>query len=288
MPTATETVQDEKARLWAAADAGGDIVASVEAGSPSPVEADPTISNVKPDAVDTTTSAPTAEAQDDLYKGLPETVQHELAGLRAQLAKSNERLRNTEGHIGGLKTQLKQLSDQAQVKSAEGPTAAELKKAQGSASAMARLLEDYPDLGESFKGALEEAVRPLQEQLKGLTSKEPAHGITPDDLKTMRAELTVEARHPNWQERVRTPQFVGWLQGQAREVQMLAASDSPQDAIRLLDLHSEVGKSAVQQKNQRLSSAAAMPSGRASAQRAKPVENMSKEELWAYLDSSEK
>lgn len=225
---------------------------------------------------------------DDLYAGLPEGVKNELLGLKTMLAKSETRLRNTEGHIGGLKTQLQQLAA-AQAKPAEsGPTAAEMRAAQKSTGAMAKLLDDYPELGESFKGALDEAMRPLQEQLQGLTGREPVQGITSDDLTKLRAELTVEAQHPGWQERVKTAQFHGWLQGQAREVQMLAASESPRDAIRLLDLNAEASKNTVQTRTQRLNSAAAMPSGRTSAQRAKPVESMTKEEYWAHLDATEK
>jgi hypothetical protein len=286
MTTATEA-QEAKARIWEALDNGSNL--------PTEGESQPAtdISNVTPVATEapaeTADAAPSDEtpAADDPYAGLPESVKHELAGLKTMLAKANDRLRNTEGHIGGLKTQLQQLAAQAKPAAADGPTAAELKAAQGSNEAMAKLLDDYPDLGASFKGALEEAVRPLQEQLKSLTGKEPVQGVTSSDLTKLRAELTVEARHPGWQERVRTAQFQGWLQSQPREVQLLAASDSPQDAIRLLDLEVEAGKSAGQQRTQRLNSAAAMPTGRASAQRAKPVESMTKEEYWAYLDNLE-
>lgn len=78
---------------------------------------------------------------------------------------------------------------------------------------------------------------------------------------------------------------MGWLQRQPREVQMLAASESPQDAVRLLDLHTEATSSASTQRTQRLNSAAAIPSGRSGANvRQKAVEDMTPDEYWRYLD----
>jgi hypothetical protein len=66
---------------------------------------------------------------------------------------------------------------------------------------------------------------------------------------------------------------------------MLAASESPQDAVRLLDIHAEASKSATSQRTQRLNSAAALPSGRSGGNvRQKAVEDMSPEEYWRYLD----
>lgn len=286
MPTPNETEQEEKSRLWAEMDAAGD------AGGSNAAKPAENISNVnegeQPAPAAQADALATPDAQDaDIYAGLPNAVKDELVGLKTMLAKSEARLRNTEGHIGGLKTQLQQLAAAQAKPGAEGPSAAELRNASGSKEAMSRLLEDYPELGGTFKSALEEAMRPLQEQLQGLTSKATPQGVSPEELHTFRSEMIVESHHPNWQERVRTAQFQGWLQSQPREVQMLAASDSPQDAIRLLDLNSEASKSSVQTRNQRLTSAAAMPTGRTSAQRAKPVESMTKEEYWAYLDSVE-
>ena len=84
--------------------------------------------------------------------------------------------------------------------------------------------------------------------------------------------------------RVRDELHVG-LQRQPREVQLLAASESPQDAIRLLDLHDDAMKSGSSQRTQRLNSAAAIPSGRSGAHvRQKAVEDMTPEEYWRYLD----
>jgi hypothetical protein len=220
-----------------------------------------------------------------------------IAGLESMLRTQTEtvtqltqRLRNAEGHIGGLGSQLKQQLQTAQQvasKGGEAPSANEIRDAQKNPEAMARLKADYPEFADAMESALNERLSMLEQKI-AQQSQQPAQqapGVTPDEIARLRSEMAVEIRHPGWQERVRTPEFVGWLQRQAREVQLLAASDSPQDAVRLLDLHSDAQKSASNQRTQRLNSAAALPTGRSGGgTRTKPVEEMTPQEYWSYLD----
>jgi hypothetical protein len=219
-----------------------------------------------------------------------------IAGLESMLRTQSEsmtqltqRLRNAEGHIGGLGSQLKQqqqVATQVTAKGGEAPSASELRDAQKSPEAMARLKADYPEFADAMESALNERLNALEQKLS--QSQQPvqqAPGVTPDEIARLRSEMAVEIRHPGWQERVRTPEFVGWLQRQNREVQLLAASESPQDAVRLLDLHTEALGTASTQRTQRLNSAAALPTGRGGGNtRTKPVEEMSPQEYWRYLD----
>ncbi len=210
-----------------------------------------------------------------------------IAGLETMLSQVTQRLRNAEGHIGGLGSQLKQQLQTAQQVSAKGgdaPTATEIRDAQRNPEAMARLKSDYPEFAEAMESALNERLSSLEQRLA--QQQQPAQaGVTPQEMQRLRSEMAVEVRHPGWQDRVRTTEFMGWLQRQPREVQMLAASDSPQDAVRLLDLHTEATSSASTQRTQRLNSAAAIPSGRSGANvRQKAVEDMTPDEYWRYLD----
>jgi hypothetical protein len=218
------------------------------------------------------------------------SLSDKIAGLEAMLGQVTQRLRNAEGHIGGLGSQLKQqqqLAQQVAARGGDAPSAGEIRAAQGSAQAMEALVRDYPEFGSAVQAALAEQVQAI----KALQIQTPQQqtGVSLDDIARLRSEMAVEVRHPGWQDRVKTTEFVGWLNRQQREVQMLAASDSPQDAVRLLDLHSDTTNSMTTQRNQRLSSAAAIPSGRAGGNaRAKPVEDMTAKEYWAYLDELDK
>lgn len=282
MTTAQETTnpQDEAQKIWDELDAeeGGDKPSNQQ-----------TTSDAQDAATDSTDTAPAVPADatqssEDPADAEAQALLDRIAGLESMLNQVTTRLRNAEGHIGGLGSQLKQqqqVAAQVTAKGGDAPSAGEIRAAQSSAKAMEALKRDYPEFAEAMEAA-------LNEQLAAIKATQPQQqqpGVTPSEIARLRAEMAVEVRHPGWQDRVRTSEFVGWLQRQPREVQMLAASESPQDAVRLLDLHSDAMKSTTSQRTQRLNSAAAIPSGRSGPNvRSKPVDEMTPEEYWRYLD----
>lgn len=279
--------QDEAQKIW-------DQLDAEESGrAPAPAPAEPPQQEPEPEA-NPTDSAPAEEAgalpvsEEEATPG-DQALLDKINGLEQMLSQVTQRLRNAEGHIGGLGSQLKQQLQAAQqvtAKGGEAPTATEIRDAQKSPEAMARLKADYPEFADAMESALNERLNLIEQQLKQQLQQTPAQPtVTPQEIAQLRSEMFVEVKHPGWQERVRTPEFVGWLQRQPREVQMLAASESPQDAVRLLDLHSDAVKSAASSRTQRLSSAAAIPSGRSGTNiRQKAVDDMTPEEYWRYLD----
>jgi hypothetical protein len=221
-----------------------------------------------------------------------QALMDKISGLETMLGQVTQRLRNAEGHIGGLGSQLKQQVQAAQqvtAKGGEAPTAGEIRAAQANPEKMDALKRDYPEFADAMESALNERLSALEQRLAAQQPVQQQPGIGQEEISRLRSEMSVEIRHPGWQDRVQTPEFVGWLRRQPREVQMLAASESPQDAVRLLDLHSEASTSVTSQRTQRLASAAAIPSGRSGSNtRAKAVEDMTPQEYWAYLDQLDK
>jgi hypothetical protein len=284
MNTAQEAInpQDEAQKIW-------DQLDQEDAGQAQPASDDQGSATdfVDDDAATATAPALGADAPtgDDAEEAAAQMLMDKIAGLESQLGQVTQRLRNAEGHIGGLGSQLKQqqqLAAQVAAKGGEAPSAGEIRAAQGSAKAMESLKRDYPEFAEAMESALHEQLEALK---ASMPTQQAAAGVTPEDINLMKAQLAVEIRHPGWQDRVQTPDFHGWLTRQPPEVQLLAASASPRDAIRLLDLHSEAMKSATSQRTQRLSAAAAIPSGRSGSNvRTKAVEDMTPEEYWRYLD----
>lgn len=276
--------QDEAQKIW-------DELDAEETGRPRPQESD---AEDEPLAQAADPAAPAPAAQADAPEGGEaeqptgeQTLLDKIAGLESMLNQVTHRLRNAEGHIGGLGSQLKQnqqLAAQVSAKGGDAPSAIEIRDAQRSPEAMAALKRDYPEFADAMEAALSERLQALEQRISAQAPSQP-QGIGAEDLERLRSEMAVEVRHPGWQERVRTTEFLGWLQRQPREVQMLAASESPQDAVRLLDLHNDASRSVTSQRNQRLSSAAAIPTGRSGGNaRSKSVEDMSPEEYWRYLD----
>ena len=290
MTTAQETTnpQDEAQKIWEQLDAED----AGRAQSAADYHVDPPADQTTASAAPAQAPAEQADASSGGEAAAPDGTQalmDKIAGLESMLGQVTQRLRNAEGHIGGLGSQLKQqqqLAAQVAARGGDAPSAGEIRAAQGSAKAMDDLKRDYPEFAEAMEAALSEKLQALQAAMPQQT-QQPT--VTPNDINLMKAQLEVEIRHPGWQERVQTSDFKGWLLRQNPEVQLLAASASPRDAIRLLDLHKEALSSSTSQRTQRLSAAAAIPSGRSGAQaRTKAVEDMTPQEYWAYLDQLDK
>ena len=274
--------KDEAQKIWDQLDAEE----KGQAQPPTEAQDDPPAAEANP-ADD---AAPAPAEQADAPKGeapqedTTQSLLDKISGLESMLGQVTQRLRNAEGHIGGLGSQLKQqqqLAAQLAARGGDAPSAGEIKAAHGSAKAMEALKRDYPEFADAMESALNEQLQ----ELRAAMPQQQQPSVTADEINRLRAEMAIEVRHPGWQDRVQTPEFVGWLQRQPPEVQMLAASESPRDAIRLLDLHNDATKAASSQRTQRLSAAAAIPSGRSGPQaRTKAVEDMTPQEYWAYLD----
>jgi hypothetical protein len=293
----------EKARLWASIDSeessGATSAREGDAAASKAVEHDerrdePAAASAQEAAHE---AAPNKEAaQDDPYAGMTEAAKNELIGLKTMLQQATTRLRNAEGHIGGLNGQLRSMQEAAKAARAAGestPSPRQMERAQGSPEAMKRLLDDYPEFGGAVKEVLEAKDAEVREELKSLRAQVPqAEAFSREDVEQLvtkaQSETFIEVQHRGWKRTVASPSFHGWLEQQPREVQSLAHSSDPEDAVRLLDLHKGTAGQAAQ-RNQRLQSAAALPTGRASpGARGKPIEQMNKQEYWAYLDSMDR
>ena len=288
MTQETINPQDEAKKIW-------DQLEAEDAGHAQPHADDRDEFTDAAAAAEATSQAPAPKADaplagDESAPTGEQPLLDKIAGLEAMLGQVTQRLRNAEGHIGGLNSQLKQqqqLAAQVASRGGDAPSAGEIRAAQGSAKAMESLKRDYPEFADAMEAALNEQMQAIKAAMPQVQQQMP--GVTPEEISRLRSEMAVEIRHPGWQDRVKTPEFIGWMQRQPREVQMLAASESPQDAVRLLDLHSDAMKSTSNQRTQRLNSAAAIPSGRSGSNiRSKAVEDMSPEEYWRYLDELDK
>jgi hypothetical protein len=292
MQTETTNSQEEAKRIWENLDAEdrGETVTEAHADTPDEPEQTAAANATAKSQETVPGNAEADQAQDD---DDPRLLKDKLLGMEAIVGQLQQRLRNAEGHIGGLSSQLKQKLETAQaVRDAggEAPTAAQIKHAQENPEAFKALERDYPEFAAALAPAVDAKVnarmQELRQELEAMreqTSQRPQGPDPMQAMQKMRAEMMVEVRHPGWQETVRRPEFQGWLGSQSRELQMLAASSEPADAVRLLDLYQDTRKTTSTNRNQRLSSVAALPTGR-SAVRAKPVDSMSPEEYWTYLD----
>lgn len=271
MTTATQEKTPEQ--LWAEADAAEAKTAAADVG----VVEDRAVREEQQEAAPAQAdAAPAAEAKND-EPDIDPRVKDQLIGLQTMVEQLQSRLRNAEGHVGGLKSQL------AEAMKAKAPSAEQLSAATSNPQAWAQMAEEYPDFFKTFKAAIDPLLLEV-ENLKRAGPQEPSAAID-QRIDLVRREMAVEIRHPGWQETIQTPGFRGWMAQQPREVQMLAYSDQPKDAVRLLDLHAQAAKRPAS-TSQVHNSIAALPGSRPGTPGVRTVDTskMTKQELWAYMD----
>lgn len=211
-----------------------------------------------------------------------------IAGLEAQVARTTQSVQNVAGHVGGLNAHIKRIQEEVRTKGHDTPSAAAVAAARTDPEAMNRLREDYPEFAEAMGAALDARLSEIEAKIPQGNTSVPENVVTKEELQTWKNEMYVESRHEGWKDRVKTPEFAGWLHRQPREVQMLAVSDDPRDAVRLLDLHQEATKKPAPNSDH-ISSAAALPRGRGGSRvTTKSVDQMTPEEYWAYLDEQDR
>lgn len=283
--------QEQRAQIWEQLD-------REDAGVTSPaLEAKPEeVTQGKPEAeapqgANGVEQPPESGAPEEPLSPREQAFMDKLSGMEQAFNSLSTRVRNTEGNLGGLKAEFKDRMQKLQASAAragvDAPTTAQIDAAAKGGKAMQELQEEYPQFGKAMKAALDEHLSQVVQPPAPAPAEAPPPPpvATPEDLESLRREMTVEARHPGWQTVVATSEFGGWLGRQSREIQLLARSSDPADAIRLLDIHADQKKQT--DPTARLRSAAALPTGRQAAARSKPVSEMTGQEYWAYLDAQE-
>jgi hypothetical protein len=280
----TETNQQEEAqRIWEELDAK-------DAGQPEP----------KPDT-ETTTAVTAEEAATQTPNEVqPEQVQNEddpaalrnkIAGLEVIVNQLQGRVRNTEGHIGGLSSQLKGQIEAAravQKSGGDAPSAKAIQAAQGDPVELQKLQEEYPEFAKVLAPAIDAAVAQRMSSIDTNKNDSQILDAVRAENERFKAFMEVEFAHRGWQAEVKKPEFQGWIDKAPREVRMLAESPEPADAVRLLDLFKESQKAQATPQTKGISTASALPAGRNSGARTKSVNDMTPQEYWAYLDQLDK
>ena len=255
-----------------------ELEAEANADAPQDLESVSTVANTSATADDNTEG-------EDPYVGLSDYQKAKLIGLETQNTQLANRLRNVEGHIGGLKSQI---SAQQLAQNHRAQAANDLQQARGNPKAMEEWRETYPEFVDGVESLLQARLHEFRSEL---ASNRAPQGVTPEQLDHRLNEHTVEVMHPGWKADVLKPEFIGWIQQQAHEVRALASSPAAADAVRLLNIYKEGLHShsqAVVQRNARLEAQSSIPSGKSGGSRGKSVDQMTDAEYWAYLDRQEK
>lgn len=212
---------------------------------------------------------------DKLEEKLTTRIEERLSG----------RLRNIEGHIGGLKHNLSQLSTAAKAaekQGADAPTTSQMRDAMQSGAKLNALKEEFPEWAEAIEESMQSvASRIPQVDMEGINQRFQTTEQTAAQLMNRARQMArLDMAHPDWEQTIATDQFQNWLMNQSPETQALADSENATDAIKALDSFSEFVKASEpdltaqrRQKNTRLESAVTPTSGGQASRRQPTTEH---------------
>jgi hypothetical protein len=160
------------------------------------------------------------------------------------------RLRNIEGHIGGINSKLdavlKKAGSDAAAAGAAAPSKEQVAAAQQSSERWKKLEQDFPEWAAALNERLTAVGNELQSKFPKVDhdaiKKEIMTGVAPliESAKSEgRALALVDLKHEGWEDTVKTKEFGDWLKKQSPETQALADSEKASDAIKLLDAYVE-------------------------------------------------
>lgn len=241
---------------------------------PKPEVKEPVVEEVPatPEAVETP-----PEEKPDAFADLKskfESVESRLSTFE----KVTDRLRNVEGHIGNINSQLKTALATAKAVEKSGgqaPTQAQVVQAAADPEKWKRMKEDFPDLAEALDerfaslpkheavdvdGIKSQITSDLAQQIAGLKAEAARAKV---EAAQARQFAAVDAKHPDWEEAVKSPEFKTWFATQTPEVKALASSPVARDAIQMIDAFkaSQVKQPAQQAENAQRLARAVTPRG---------------------------
>jgi hypothetical protein len=182
-------------------------------------------------------------AQDDDFdlSSLPASAIEKLeAQLLEKIAPQMEqrlsgRLRNIEGHIGGLKHNLNQLSTAkaaAEAQGADAPTKAQISEATQSGVKLSALKEDFPEWAE----AIEESMSAVASRIPQVDENAINERIRSSETRA-RQLARLDMAHPDWEQAIQSEQYQNWLSNQPNDIQALVNSENASDAIKVLNAY---------------------------------------------------
>jgi len=153
----------------------------------------------------------------------------------AVIKKLDGRLRNMQGEINKLNTQLTTQTHAAATaaakeQGAEAPSASAVKAAMKDGEKLESLRNEFPEWAE----ALDEQASRTEQRILDRMPKLDGYA-TKDEIVDFKKTLPVLIKHPTFEDDIKTEDFSKWFSSQSEDVQALAQSESPKDAISLMD-----------------------------------------------------
>lgn len=288
-----EGTQEQVAEQAAQDEASGfDSVFDTKAETPTDATPEPT--SAKADADEAAQAKADAEAQEAKAAAQKAAAEKAAADSQRFLESLPGRIRNIEGHLGGLKSQfdtaLATAKAAAEKRGGEAPTDKQVQVALANPKEWAALKEDFPEWAGPIEAEFAAVRNELAQARKGVDVegiKKDVSGqvgaLIPGVIEEAEERAFLRLKHPDWRKQVVTAEFRNWFQAQSPEIQQLGDSKRADDAIQVFDAYAAHQKSAnearaaAQRKQQRLSGGLT-PQGAPSGPRHQPTDREAEQE----------
>lgn len=217
-------------------------------GSP-PVEVKPEVKAEEPKEVVPEVKA----AEPDPWAGVPLAVKAELESISGKLKSVDDldhRFKSYEGRVHKMGSAIEALATAKAAAATvdDAPTAAQIESSAASSAKWKQLKEDFPDWVEAMDSRLAEVQAaipkaPKEVDVSGLKAEigdeltKSLQPILKEVAALARQQARVDAKYPEWEKTINTPEFGTWMESQAPEVKALGASSNATDAIQMLDAY---------------------------------------------------
>ena len=196
----------------------------------------------KPPTEPAVTEAIEPEMKEEPIQALP--VVDPLQEMRDLIEKQNTRIRNTEGHIGGLNHNLRQMqetltaSKAASQQVSDAPTQAMVRDAMSNPKEWEDLKADFPEWSTATEKLMDSRLAQVNRGNPDEIAKiaNDLNGKV-DNSRKESIDAVLDGVLEDWDQEVKKPEFSTWMQSQSESVQALGASDNIRDAAKMLRMY---------------------------------------------------
>ncbi len=171
--------------------------------------------------------------EDDLYAGLDPKVLEQIETLRKENENLVHRARSDSGRLSALQQKVNQLERDRQEGGAAGPTSQQLSDAMASDEAWKDFAQEYPEMAGVINARLEGITGEVNKRLARLDAAAPLLDRMEEREKKAGYDK-LDSKYTGWRDRVRSPEYLEWIQYQDPAIQAYASSDNVDDAASLI------------------------------------------------------
>lgn len=218
----------------------------------------------------------------------------EERALLKQIPEVVQLVKATVGRVGSIQSQLATMGKVAATQQGAGdkPSEQQISKAAANPEKWDALKKDFPDWAEGVEALLSTRIPSASPAVDPQALAKQIEGQFAQRLQQQREEdamETVSMFDADWKSKAASKEFSDWIKTQPAEYQQRALNTwKPTEILRTMKDFDAARQPAPAQKPDPRLSKSVIPRAASRPNLAKPVEEMSDKEYWAYLDAQDK